>query len=419
MPNSKSLKLPLILWASVTLYFAFQFILRMTPALMIDDIMQDFNVDALTFSTLTGFYYLGYAGMQIPFGIMLDRYNFRYVTILAIIICISGNIIFTNTHNWSLLILGRFLIGAGSAIGFLSVAKVIKLFFDEKFHSLMIGMSFTFGLTGAVFGNKPLMILFNQFGPILVLKAVSLVGLIIALIIFSVNDNKAAKIIDTAENNVTLNNIISLFKNPLVVITGISGGLMVGSLEGFADLWAIKYFSDIYGYSKVDASFAGGFFFFGMCVGGPILAFFANLARSETLIIFFAGFINAIIFSCLFYFQGWNYNLLCAAMFIMGILACYQVLVFSFTSKKVSKSLNSIAIAIVNCINMSFGSLFHKAIGFLISCNPYETLFTANISQCDHSYYNYVTALAVIPIAALFGQMGFLYLSYKHRNKTI
>ena len=121
-------------------------------------------MDAATFGTLAGYYYLGYAGMQIPLGIMLDKMSFRIVTFLAIITASLGTLVFVTTDNWHYLLAGRFLMGAGSGVAFLAVAKITKTYFSEKYHPLMIGLAFSFGLTGAVFGATPMRYLFDYFG---------------------------------------------------------------------------------------------------------------------------------------------------------------------------------------------------------------------------------------------------------------
>ena len=66
-----------VMWLMAVTFFAFQFVLRLDPGLVMPEIMGKFQVDATSFGVLSAAYYLGYAGMQIPVGILLDRYNPR------------------------------------------------------------------------------------------------------------------------------------------------------------------------------------------------------------------------------------------------------------------------------------------------------------------------------------------------------
>lgn len=74
----------------------------------------------------------------------------------------------------------------GSAVGFLSVAKITRSSFPAKYHSLMLGFSFTFGLLGAVFGITPMKLLFTHFGYDVTFNSLALVGFIIGLMILLV-----------------------------------------------------------------------------------------------------------------------------------------------------------------------------------------------------------------------------------------
>lgn len=54
------------MWFLPLLFFTGQFVLRLWPGLMMQDIMQQFKIDAVEFGLLASAYYYGYALMQIP-----------------------------------------------------------------------------------------------------------------------------------------------------------------------------------------------------------------------------------------------------------------------------------------------------------------------------------------------------------------
>ena len=406
--NFQKFKMPLLLWSVVTLFFAFQFILRLSVGILRDEIIAKYAIDVITFGNLAGFYYLGYAGAQIPLGIMLDKYNFRHVTALAIVISVLGTLTFVLGSEWEYVLMGRFMIGMGSGVGFLAVAKVIKLYFEEKYHTFMIGMSFTFGLLGAVFGGKPMKLLFNYYGYNACFLSLCVTGLVIALIILLTNDKKTDSLADNLGEKVTLKSVFQLITNPAILVVSISGGLMVGSLEGFADVWAMPFFSQIYNIPLEDAILAATFVFMGMCVGGPILASIAEFVGSTALVIVGTSIATIILFAVMFIHNDWSLNQISALMFVLGILCCYQVLVFSITGKVVAKHLTGMAIAIVNCINMSFGHLFHHIIASYMQDGWDGKYNDAN--AMIYSAETFHNSLMIIPVACTLGMLGFLYL---------
>jgi predicted MFS family arabinose efflux permease len=400
---------PLLLWFVVTMFFAFQFILRLSAGILREDIIQKFSIDTAAFGTLAGYYYLGYAGMQIPLGIMLDKFHFRIVTCLSIMITVIGTLTFIISDSWNMVLLGRFLIGAGSAVGFLAVAKVIKLFFEEKHHAFMIGFAFTFGLTGAVFGGTPMRLVFDSFGYSATFIALAITGSVLAILILLVNDKKIERIENNPKTHPTFRQILRLLTNPILLCTGIAGGLMVGPLEGFADVWAMPFFEHIHHLSTNDAIFISSLVFFGMCFGGPILAYLARMLNSNIIIITLTGLLTVIIFAIIFFVHNISITSLGILMFFLGILCCYQVLIFAFVADIVDRSCAGITIAIINCLNMSFGHFFH----YFISQNI-QTHWRGNTNASGVPLYDfdaYIYALSIIPICCVIGTLIFLYLS--------
>ena len=405
--NSKAI----FLWGLANIFFAFQFILRLSAGILREDIIQKFDIDASSFGTLAGYYYLGYAGSQIPLGLMLDRLSFRFVTSLAIATAAAGTLTFVATDNWDIVLFGRFLIGVGSGVAFLSVAKITKTYFDAQYHSMMLGLAFTFGLIGAVFGVTPMKYLFGVFGYNDTFNALAMVCLLIAalMLLFGRIDDIPAQSATSNQNIIW--QIFSLFTNPKILLVGVSGGLMVGSLEGFADVWAIAYFEQVFGMSNTDSSWVTSFVYIGMCFGGPILAVAAKMIGSENIMIFITGIFTIMVFAIIFYIPNISFGAAASLMFFLGILCCYQVLVFSVVSKLVSTQNASLGIAVVNCINMAFGHLFHQYIGSTI-----QARWDGAMSDLGAAIYDrdtFIAALAVIPICCLIGQLGFALLSKK------
>ncbi|WP_341764558.1 MFS transporter [Candidatus Tisiphia endosymbiont of Beris chalybata] len=409
MNRIASLHKPLFLWFFASLFFAFQFILRLSVGILREEIMQKFSIDTIAFGTLAGYYYLGYAGMQLPIGIMLDKFNFRIVTFLSILLTSLGTLAFINSASFNYLLISRLMIGAGSAVGFLSVAKIITAYFPLKYQALMIGFSFTFGLVGAVFGLTPMKILFTAFGYQNTFYSLSVVGLaigIMILLIKDVGDNQGKSTVTTT--NVSIGKLLF---NPTIILIGIAGGLMVGALEGFADLWAIPFFKQIYSMDDIESSLATSFVYTGMCFGGPILAMISNLVKSSNLVIIMSGLMMIIIFIILLYAPSLGFYTTCLLMLLLGIFCCYQVLIFSVVSRLVSIQSAGLAIAIANCINMVFGYFFHKLMSHAITYQWDGSIDEAGLAI--YSRYDFTAAISTIPVCCFIGILIFLYLFSK------
>ena len=324
-----------------------------------DAVMNDFGIDVTDFGIFAAFYYYGYAGLQIPAALLLDKFPSRIVIAGFITVCAIGLFMFSMFNDFRLAVLSRFLVGAGSAIGFLGTAKVISELFKPELFGRMIGLSFTIGLLGAIFGGKPLGTLTTHFTRQELGNYFGFVCVIIAgSVILFLNSGKKK------ENDKSFFSIKLLFNKELFLLA-LAGMLMVGTLEGFADVWGVPYVSLAFQKTKSEAAGLVSLIFFGMLGGGPFLAYLSQ--KFGTLkIVSLCGLSMALSFSIML--SGiWSGNLTIGSLlFVLGILCCYQVLIFEAGTNILGTQHTSIVVAFLNCVNMLGGSFFHTILGMLI-----------------------------------------------------
>ena len=194
----------------------------------------------------------------------------------------------------------------------------------------------------------------------------------------------------------------ALLTSPVIWLLAIANLLMVGSLEGFSDVWGVPYLVTAYGISKSDAAQLISFVFFGMLVGGPLLAMFSKKFGNYP-VIAVCGFGMALLFAILLGIENYHWWLLASLFFTVGILCCYQVIVFAAGADLVAVGYLGVTIAFLNCINMLGGSFFHTCIGKLM-----DIFWTGGIADEGIKLYRlgtYRWALIVIPICASLGAM--------------
>ena len=402
LPKNKYL--PFFMWLFPLLFFAYQFILRLWPGLMMQTIMQQFSIDASNFGMLAAFYYYGYAGMQIPVAILLEKFGARYTVLVFAILCGTATLLFTYTSNWYLAILSRFLIGAGSAVGFLSVSKVISDYFPKQQYAKMIGFSFTFGLMGAIFGGKPISLCLEAYpwqNVALTLAAISiLIGCGTYLMLGMAKKNPATNS-SIPEQQFRLSNFRIVITSPVIWILAIANLLMVGCLEGFADVWGVPYLMKAYSLTKSDAAQLVSIVFFGMLFGGPLLTFLSKQLNNNYTVIAACGFGITLVFILLLSTNLYSWWWLAALFFVLGIMCCYQVIVFVAGADFVPTNCLGVTIAFINCINMLGGSFFHTLIGKLLDL--FWTGIHNDAGVRNYALESYHSALMLIPICASVG----------------
>ncbi|MBA2653135.1 MAG: MFS transporter, partial [Tatlockia sp.] len=143
------------IWIIASLFYAYQYILRVMPNIMLDNFIQQFHIDTVVFGQFSGIYYLGYSLIHLPIGIMLDRFGPRKVMTACILLTVLGLMPLLFAEQWTYPLIGRLLIGMGSSAAILGTFKIIRIGFKEEYFARMLSFSVTIGLLGAIYGGGP------------------------------------------------------------------------------------------------------------------------------------------------------------------------------------------------------------------------------------------------------------------------
>lgn len=400
--QSNKAYVPWLMWFFPLAFFGFQFILRLFPGLVMPELLEKYQISATDFGLFASLYYLGYAGMQIPMALLLDKYGPRQIIAFSAILCGLSVWMMLWFNSWPIALLSRFLIGVGSVVGFLGTSKVISQWFAKEKYARLVGLTFSFGLLGALYGGRPVSMMIDNMGWEYMLGALGVVALILGLFNYSFVRNKA-KVVNTNASSSVFSDLKQLGKYKSLFILAFANFLMVGSLEGFADVWGVPYLMTARDLTKVQAASITSFVFVGMLFGGPILAYFSEKFKAHYSVTFLSGLMmSALMIVVLMFNQLLTTNTLMMVMFAIGILCCYQVIVFAIGQDMVPSHLMSVTIALLNCINMLGGSFFHSSIGRLMDFFEAGTVVDG-VTVYSTSTYTY--ALCIIPIASLLGSM--------------
>ncbi len=405
--------LPFLMWSIALSFFTFQFILRLWPGLMMNQIISQYDIDVGDFGIIAAVYYYGYAGMQIPLAIFLERFGPRLILTLFASICGLATITFTCTDNYYMAVVSRFFIGIGSAAGFLTLSKVISEWFPTQY-TKMIGLSFSIGLMGAIYGGKPLGILLENYDWRDISYALGSISLLIGVIsYFTLQSPNITK--NTESRQIfKLSDIKSVLSSKILWLIALSNLLMVGALEGFADVWSVSYLTTAYNLSKSDAAGLTSLIFFGMLFGGPLLAFFAKKLGNYYVISFCALSITLSISLILLNLSS-DIIWLSILFFIIGINCCYQVLIFALGEKLVESQNLGICVAFLNSINMMGGCFFHTIIGKTINIFDNSSVDLQGLKIYSLEAYHY--ALAIVPACCFIGGIIILLVNYLNSKK--
>ena len=388
-----------VIWIIASIFYAYQYIIRVMPNILMDDIMQQFNIDAVVFGQFSGVYYLGYSLMHLPVGVMLDHYGPRKVMTACILLMVLGLVPMIYAEHWVYPILGRVIIGIGSSAAILGVFKIIRMTFSKAHFSRMLSFSVTIGLIGGIYGGAPISYMKEALGYDAVVQSFALIGVALAVVTYFIIPD-----IRQENNSTVMSEIREVLGNKKVIITCILAGLMVGPIEGFTDVWGTAFFKKVYGFGGDVSSSLPSMIFIGMCFGAPILNFIAEKSKSYLGTIIGSGIIMAIIFSALV-MTKLEVSMISISFILVGVCSAYQILAIYKASTYVADHVVGLTTAVANMIIMIFGYGFHTIIGYVIKINS-----AGDISQA----FNY--GIAVIPVTLIMGSIGFIIMSFCERK---
>jgi predicted MFS family arabinose efflux permease len=378
-------------WIIASIFYAYQYILRVIPSAMFEDIMQQFRMDATIFGQFAGLYYIGYNIMPIPIAIMLDRYGPRRVLTACILLTVIGLMPIIFAENWVYPVIGRIMIGTGSTAAILGIFKIVRMTFSERHFTRMLSLSVTIGLIGAIYGGAPVSSMCKSLGYKAVVEIFIVSGLILAAITYLIMPD-----VESTRHNTVASDIKTIFTNKKAMLLCVFAGCMVGPLEGFADVWGSEFLKLVYGFEASAASRLPSMIFVGMCFGAPVLSMIAEKTGGYIECIIAAGAIMFAIFAVLV-IGALNLSAMTISFVIVGVCCSYQIIAIYKATTFVPENVTALTTAVANMIIMSFGYAFHSVIGYVV-----------NIYGGVGAKAAFVYGISVIPAALAIGVVGFV-----------
>ncbi len=185
-----------VVWGLAALFYFYELMLLVSPSVMLDDLTLTFSTSAEQLGSLAAFYYYAYASMQIPVGLLMDRFGPRILLTLASCFCAAGCIIFGMAETLLIAQIGRFVMGVGGSFAVVGCLKLASLWFPINRFALLTGIMVAVGMMGGVFGQAPVAKLVMAVGWRQTAVYGAFVGAILSVIIwFVVSDHPVKDVV--------------------------------------------------------------------------------------------------------------------------------------------------------------------------------------------------------------------------------
>lgn len=147
------------------------------------DAAQRFEVSASLLAGFTVLQLLVYAGLQVPVGVLLDRFGPRRLLVTGALVMALGQVVLATTHSVGVAYGGRALVGAGDAATFVSVLRLVAAWFPPNRVPVLTQLTGLTGQAGQILSAVPLVAVLHSRGWEFAFVSVAAVGVVVALAI--------------------------------------------------------------------------------------------------------------------------------------------------------------------------------------------------------------------------------------------
>jgi predicted MFS family arabinose efflux permease len=138
-----------------------------------------FDISASQLAAFTVLQLLVYAGLQIPVGVLLDRFGSRRMILSGLALMTAGQYAFAVTDTFTAALVTRAVIGAGDAMIFVSVLRLVAVWFLVRQAPVVAQWTGQLGQLGAIIAAAPLSIVLHELGWTRTFAAFATVGLVV------------------------------------------------------------------------------------------------------------------------------------------------------------------------------------------------------------------------------------------------
>ncbi len=364
---------PWLVWGLGAAFFFAEYLGRVAPSVVATDLMQTFHVSALSIGTLSGMFLFPYIAMQMPVGMLVDRYGPHKILTGAAGLYALGCFLFASAQGLLVADLGRFLMGFGASFAFVGALKLATLWFSPTRIGLLAGFTQALGMFGAAIGEGPLAEMYQALGWRSTSVMIGMILLVIAVLIaFIVKDHpdriKTPQFSQThsSKHMALLASLLVVIKNPQSWLNGLYVGLIYAPTAAFAEMWGVTYVTQVNAIDKMVAADAISCIFLGWAVGGPIAGMLSDKIRRRKPVMYGSALLSLIFLSAALYIPSLSTPVLFALMFLYGVSNTGVGVSYALSGEINPRHVAGTSIAFANMASIIIGAAFQPLIGWFL-----------------------------------------------------
>jgi sugar phosphate permease len=348
---------------------------RVAPAVITGELSREFGLSATALGNLSAFYFYGYVAVQIPTGLLADRWGPRRVLAAGALSTALGTLLFALAPSLEYANAGRLAIGAAAGVAFVAMLKLATHWMPASGFAFAGALALFVGTLGATMAGAPLRIAVDSFGwrPVMVASA-ALTALVAVAIWLVVRDDPAERGYESHFANDThgagapsiaaqLREVFR-YRNTWAML--VVPGALSGIVLAFAGLWGVPFLVSQYGFTPRGAATVTSAMLITWAIGGLVFAAISQrMGRRRRPIV--AGLVvMAVLWSVVVFAPGLPRAALVAVLMATAFAAGAAMLNFPLAKESVPARLAGTVSGIANMGMMLGGMLTQPLVGVIL-----------------------------------------------------
>lgn len=361
--------LPWAMWALGALFYCYGFFQRVAPAVMVDAMMAEFAVGAAIAGMLSGLYFYTYSAMQIPIGLLLDRFGPRRMLAGFALLSCLGSAMFALAEGIPAAYVGRGLVGLGAAVTWVGTLKLASLWFPPERFAMITGCTLAMGMAGAVGGQAPLAAAVAAFGWRGTMWGASVIAGLLAMVLWLLVRDGARKTVEIFPDHSLGEGLRRVLGNGQTYVCGLYSLTMAAPMLAFAGLWGVPYLMQAHGLSRPEAAFTTSSMLVAWGVGAPLTGWVSDRVGRRKPALVACAAASLLLMAAAIYAPGLAVGLRQILLAMTGLFAGGFVLSFATGRENSPAWASGAALGVVNTASMMSGAIFQPLIGWLLDIN--------------------------------------------------
>ncbi len=393
--ESNQLRLGWLLFTLTALFYFYDFILRMIPSVMMDEIIRVYHTDATDFALLESSFYFMYTPLQLFAGPLVDEYGNKRIFPLAILCCLVGALLSALEIHFNVLVLGRMLIGLGSAFAFVIVLKTASEWLPSYYYPFLSGLTTTLGMIGGIVAEVLLPSVIH-YGSTLMYMGCGLFAIFLISCSFLFMQDKESHEKTEVDFKMIVYDIYAVLSLPQMWIIGLVGCFLFTPVQLFIT-WAKSFFMHAMHINEANAGHITSMLFWGVATGAPFNGWLSTQIGNKKVLLKLGSILACLNMLTILYIptSPWIMSLL---MYTLGFFMSSQCLIFVFAKNLVTPHLTATAVATANMI-VNLSSYIQPLIGMQLA--SYHKYY--EIGKMHYTTRNWQLALMIIPLLLFAG----------------